>query len=76
MVGGYVNRGKRIPELWGRYLCGDIALGKLFVALETDLLLQAPAASGDAPGILGKVGVRSMGVPTLELQRIALLGVH
>ncbi|RSM89602.1 hypothetical protein DMH04_06390 [Kibdelosporangium aridum] len=30
IVGGFVYRGKEIPELWGKYVFGDLVDGKLF----------------------------------------------
>ncbi|NNC87103.1 MAG: hypothetical protein HKN82_01445 [Akkermansiaceae bacterium] len=64
VVGGFVYRGSSIPELYGRYLCGDIAKGGLFVTPEDDLRLEPPAASGDAPATLRTLGLRFAGSAT------------
>ena len=64
IVGGFVYRGKNIPELYGKYVCGGIARGELYLARAADFALQAPAASGDAPAEMEQVGVRSGGAPS------------
>jgi uncharacterized repeat protein (TIGR03806 family) len=53
VIGGYVYRGSRFPELWGKYIFGDFSTGNIwavsydydgvqFRILERELLLQGP----------------------------------
>ena len=53
LIGGYVYRGRRFPELWGKYIFGDFGTGNIwalsydydgsqFRVLDRELLLQAP----------------------------------
>jgi glucose/arabinose dehydrogenase len=44
IIGGYVYRGTQIPELAGRYLYADLAIGEL-----RSIQLGLPLASGDRP---------------------------
>ena len=53
IIGGYIYRGTRLPELWGKYIFGDFGTGNIwalsyeydgseFRVIEQELLLQAP----------------------------------
>jgi Glucose / Sorbosone dehydrogenase len=59
IVGGSVYRGAAIPELYGKYLCGDIVNGKLWIADEAAMILSASTATGQAAVPLEELGVKS-----------------
>ncbi|MGL4398529.1 MAG: PQQ-dependent sugar dehydrogenase, partial [Luteolibacter sp.] len=59
IVGGPVYRGAAIPELYGKYLCGDIVNGKLWIADEAAMILSASTATGQAAVPLEELGVKS-----------------
>ncbi len=58
VVGGFVYRGSAIPDLFGKYVCGDIVNGKLWIANEADMNLSQSTATGAAPAILEELGVK------------------
>jgi len=64
IVGGPVYRGAAIPELQGKYLCGDIVTGKLWIADESAMNLSASTATGQAPALLRELGIKSGNTPT------------
>ncbi len=59
IVGGPVYRGAAIPELQGKYVCGDIVNGKLWIADESMMVLGASTATGQAAVALEELGVKS-----------------
>lgn len=70
IVGGYVYRGTRIPELQGMYLCGGIAQGRLFIVPEADLRLEPPSPGGEAPGTLQSLGIHFRGIDYSSLREV------
>ena len=58
VVGGFVYRGDRLPDLYGKYVFGDIVLGQLFVVDAGDLddgemdAVIARVAIQDASGVI------------------------
>ena len=43
VVGGFVYRGARLPQLFGRYVFGDVANGRIFTVDVDDLISGEPA---------------------------------
>ncbi len=71
VVGGMVYRGTALPELVGKYICGDIAKGKMWIADEVNMSLAASTATGGSPAALRSLGIKSGNTPTTLL---AILG--
>ncbi len=67
IVGGFVYRGAAIPELQGKYLCGDIFTGNMWVADEAAMVLQSSTATASAPATLRSVGIKLGTTPTTFL---------
>ena len=47
VTGGYVYRGKAIPALYGKYVFGDIASGRIFFVEESTLVNGRPSPFGE-----------------------------
>ena len=71
IVGGTVYRGSAIPELVGKYICGDVVSGKLWIASEAEMNLMATTTTGAAPALLSELDTKIGTTPTSLL---AILG--
>jgi hypothetical protein len=47
VTGGFVYRGKAIPALYGKYVFGDIASGRIFFVEESTLVNGRPSPFGE-----------------------------
>ncbi|MES2438048.1 MAG: PQQ-dependent sugar dehydrogenase [Verrucomicrobiota bacterium] len=67
VVGGFVYRGAAIPELQGKYLCGDIFTGNMWIADESAMVLQSSTATAAAPAALRSLAIKLGTTPTTFL---------
>jgi len=49
VTGGYVYRGRRAPQIYGRYICGDFESRRLWALTQTNRLLSSIVEIGQAP---------------------------
>jgi hypothetical protein len=61
IVGGSVYRGSAIPELQGSYLFGDIVRGRVWIAPETNMNLQATTNTGETPATATELALKTGG---------------
>lgn len=67
IVGGYVYRGAAIPELQGKYICGDIFTGSFWMIDEAAMALADSTATGTSPAAFKTLGVKLGATPTTFL---------
>lgn len=59
--GGFVYRGKRAPQLYGHYICGDFETRRIWALTQTNRLLSGIVEIGRAPSRYASFGQDSAG---------------
>lgn len=71
VVGGFVYRGSRVPQLRGQYVFGDIANGRVFHVPVSELLKVDVLTATVPPAVVHELQLLSNGVPTTMIQQVA-----
>lgn len=61
VTGGFVYRGKRAPQFYGHYICGDFETRRLWALTQTNRLLSSLVEIGRAPSRVVSFGQDSEG---------------
>lgn len=61
VTGGFVYRGKRAPQFYGQYICGDFETRRLWALTQTNRLLASIVEIGRAPSRVSSFGQDSEG---------------